>query len=239
MPYFSPSEASARVAEYPGVLEVVENALICKVCKKQIASNKVAQHLKGKKHIEQSKCTRAVSDKTSEEFVLDTVFMLTSAGIPLEKLDHIKGYFEKWIPAYSGMLPSSNHCRRAYLPKLLSLHRAAMMDFLKGMIGCSVITDESSDKRKQSPVNLMIVPAQFTQFQKPSLIDIHFVEESNNGYSINVVILEEFILKMCQDYEIPKKIWLMRLLAMVLHIILQHMTNLKYLSILISFIYGA
>jgi hypothetical protein len=52
----------------------------------------------------------------------------------------------------------------------------------------------------------MVIPAKLTEFQKPSLIDIHFVEESNSGDSINAGILEEFILKMCQNYEISKNL---------------------------------
>ena len=40
-PYFSPNEASARVAEYPGVLEVVENLSFVKCARNQLPQTKL------------------------------------------------------------------------------------------------------------------------------------------------------------------------------------------------------
>lgn len=43
------------------------------------------------------------------------------------------------------------------------------------MIGCD-IADETTDKRKLSPVNMLIAPAKLGQKEKPFLADIQFVD---------------------------------------------------------------
>lgn len=133
--------------------------------------------------------------------MLAVVLMLAKMGVSLEKLDRMKPWFAKWIPHYAGLLPTGANARRDYLPRLLPLHESSVNTMLEGILGCSIIADESTDKRKRSPVNLLIAPAKEI-FQPPLLVDILFVDESEaSGDSVNGRIMEEFVLKVCSKFE--------------------------------------
>jgi len=168
-------------------------------------------HFKSKRHQknefrrrqEQQDAARVVR---GDEFVLDVVFMLAQAGVSLEKLDTMKPFFEKWVPDYAGLIPTGGHARRFHLPRLLPFHEASVKSVLAGMLGCSIIADESTDKRKMSPVNMLIAPAK-EAVQSPVLADIMFVNESESpGENINGMIMEEFVLKLCEHYEIKNSL---------------------------------
>jgi hypothetical protein len=152
----------------------------------------------GKKHT--IKCrSLSLTKASAEDFVMDTILMFAQAGIPLEKIDKMKPWLDKWVPDYAGMITSGNQCRR-YVPNLLPLHFQAVAEQLKDMIGCSIIADESTDKRKESPVNLLLAPACDKHFQKPILVDIQYVNEANGGESINGAILEQFVTNCVNNF---------------------------------------
>jgi len=141
---------------------------------------------------------------TKEEFILDVVFALTSAGIPLQKIDQLKPLLKKWVPSIGGSIPGANQLRASYLPKLLLPLEASIEAQLADNIGFSLLADESNDKWKHSPVNFLISRASLDKTKtKPILADIYFVDESeSHAANINSNVLQEFIDKLFQKYKL-------------------------------------
>ena len=131
-----------------------DNQLFCLRCARPASTKKDQLENHFKSSIEETwRQNKSRGNTTCEDFVLDVVTSLASAGISLEKVDDLKPLFQNWVLLYGGALPNPDACRKEWLPKLLEPHLTVLKKRMEDSLGFSVIADETTDKRKKSPIN--------------------------------------------------------------------------------------
>lgn len=116
------------------------------------------------------------------DIVLKFLDVLVSANIPLEKADNPKlRTFLQTHVRNGGSVPGSDALRRR-LPELFEKHETALKAMFRGTT-VSVITDETTDDRSKSVVNVLFVQSakSASASMQPVLVEVKFVDEVNSA----------------------------------------------------------
>ncbi|KAH6942917.1 hypothetical protein HPB50_011953 [Hyalomma asiaticum] len=131
---------------------------------------------------EKAKSTANAGIRTAGEARNDVVLKfldaLISANIPLEKVDNPKlRTFLQTHVRNGGSVPGSDALRRR-LPELFEKHEANLKAMFQGTT-VSVITDETTDDRSKSVVNVLFVQSarSASTSLQPVLVEVKFVDE--------------------------------------------------------------
>lgn len=187
-PGFRASETSFKADFYED-----GGKLFCKFCKHTVdwkRRDSCVDHIASQKHkkaklkhqnippkkkqctLDSDKLKPSTSLEERCDFQRDFLRMMTTANIPLEKVNDMKPFFMKHCKQ-GGSLTSCINLRERYLPQVFEEHLAAVKEQLKGK-SVSIIVDETTDDRDKSVLNVLA-----GNLDKLFLIDVVFMKECN------------------------------------------------------------
>jgi hypothetical protein len=182
-----------RAAEYPGDFKVDDGILLCVYCNYAIKWEKkstVDDHVRGPVHCakkvahesrkngelrQQRTIASTISIANSKkELIEDLIQAFAIADIPLEKVNSLLPFFQKYIKQ-GGFIPQAPTLRQTYLPQVFENHLVQLKLLFKNK-PVAITMDETTDDCARSVVNTL-----FHFRTNTKLVSVDFLTQVNNS----------------------------------------------------------